>query len=119
MYKKSERVLYMVAETTMSKIGREVFGKGEADYCPKYRMEVRTPNGTVRFFALRAKSKELARLEAVKMVQEMVEAYQDERIIWRMANDSSWSFGSATQEVAPLTFKDKVKKFLDAFFEIE
>ena len=108
----------MVAETTMSKVGREVFGKGEPDYCTTYRMEVRAPDGTVRFFGLRAATKEQARLEGVKLVSGMIETFKDERIAWRMANDSNWSFGSNAQS-SSLTIKDKVKKILNAFFEIE
>lgn len=108
----------MVAETTLEKVGREVFGLSEPDYCTTYRVEVRCPDGTVRFYGLRAATKDQARIEGIKLIGSMVDTYQDDRIVWRMANDSNWSFGTKTQSSSS-TIKDKFKKILNAFFEID
>lgn len=103
-------------ETKMEKVYREVFGGTIDSDCRNFRMEMRSPDGKIRYYSLKASDKNVARKEAVALVHHIVKQFQDERIIWRMAGDKNWSIGSATSHAAkPSMFK----RFVDYFFLIE
>lgn len=80
-----------------------------------YRMEVRTPDGKRRFYSLKARSKGMARLEAVEIVSEMVDRYNDERIMWKMVGDQNWTFGTDSHELR-IARKSTFDKFCYYFF---
>lgn len=84
--------------------------KVEAVNCRYFRMEVRTPDGARRFYSLKADTKGTARLEAVEIVREMVQSFDDERIMWRMVGDKNWTFGTNSHEarVASKSLYDKI-----------
>lgn len=85
-------------ESLMEKVWREVFMEnGDAD-CRNYRIEVRTPNGQIRYYAMKESNKAKARMEAEKLISQMVLQFNDERILWRMANDRNWSIASSANQ---------------------
>lgn len=58
-----------------------------------YRLEVRTPDGTKRFYSIKASSRGKAREEAKSIIHDMVVSFNDERIMWKMVGDTHWTFG--------------------------
>lgn len=108
--------------SVMNRVFQEVFGPSEIEDCRTYRVEVRLPDGKNRFYALRAESKENARQEAVSIVESMVQDFEDERVIWRLAGDNNWTFGGYRQyENTTKISKPKMtmKRILNYFFELE
>lgn len=102
-----------IAEAKVDRINHEVFGGTEN--CRYFRMEVRTPDSKRRFYSLKADSKGAARVEANELVRDMIEAFRDERIMWRMVGDRNWNFGSAVNESKKSIFH----RALNYFFDLE
>jgi hypothetical protein len=101
------------AESKVDRITNEIFGGTE--YCRYFRMEVRTPDGKPRFYSLNSSSKEAARMEASQLVIELMKAYQDERVMWKMVGDNNWILGSTIKTQRKSIFQ----KTLDYFFGLE
>ena len=58
-----------------------------------YRIEVRTPDGTKRFYSIKASSRGKARDEANAIIHDMMVSFNDDRIMWKMVGDLHWTFG--------------------------
>lgn len=103
-------------ETTMERVFNEVFSQEKKLDCRTYRIEVRTPDGAIRFYGLKASDKSVARQEAVTVVQQLVTSFKDERILWRMAGDKDWSLnGAAVHTNKPSLFK----RIMNYFFVMD
>lgn len=102
--------------TLLEKVYHDVFGERTAEDCRYYRAELRTPDGKIRFYSLKSSSKKDARKEAQKLFHQMTQVYNDERIIWRMAGDKQWSFGSASSKSAKPSLWNR---FVTYFFVLE
>ena len=101
-------------ETIMERVFNEVFSQEKKLDCRTYRIEVRTPDGAIRFYGLKAIDKTVARKEAIAVVQELVTSFQDERILWRMAGDKDWSLnGAASNTKKPSLFARAMNYFFD------
>ncbi|EAR66197.1 MULTISPECIES: DUF6018 family natural product bioysynthesis protein [Bacillus] len=98
----------------MAKVLAELFNEGlllgDSANCRYYRMEIRTPDGKKRIYSLKENSKSAARFEAQSIVEEMINSFEDERIMWKMTGDKHWNFGAAK------TRKSISKKLLHYFF---
>lgn len=106
-------------ETVMERVFKEVFSQEKKLDCRTYRIEVRTPDGAIRFYGLKAIDKSVARKEAIAVVQELVTSFQDERILWRMAGEKGWSLnGAASNSKKPSLFA-RAKSAMNYFFELE
>lgn len=113
MTKSNGGAVSVLQETTMERVRREVFGEITIPDCRTYRIEMRSPDGNIRYYSFRTSDKSVAREEAVLLVKQMVEQFQDERVIWRMAGDKNWSIGSST----PVHKKPSIlKRFVEYFF---
>ncbi|MDX1807509.1 MAG: DUF6018 family natural product bioysynthesis protein [Paenisporosarcina sp.] len=113
---KAIRSAFAQQESVMEKVRREVFM--DESNCRNFRMEVRTPDGKVRFYAMKELNKIKARLEAEKFIDSLVEHFNDERILWRMAGDRDWSFVSAATTSTVSTKSSKSTKSLaQRFFD--
>lgn len=98
-------------ETTMERVFNVVFSQEKKLDCRTYRMEVRTPDGAIRFYGLKASDKSVARKEAVAVVQGLVTSFQDERILWRMAGDKDWSLNGAAVHTKKPSLLAKVMNY--------
>ena len=106
----------VVQPTRLEKVYHEVFGEREVEDCRYYRAELRTPDGKIRHYSLKSSTKKEARKEAQSLFHQMTQVYNDERLIWRMAGDNQWSFGSAqTKSTKPSVWN----RFVDYFFALE
>lgn len=102
--------------TSLSDVAKNVISFVNSKDCKKqtYRMEVRTPDGKCLHYGVRATNSNSARIEANQMLASMSNAFQDERIVWRMAGDRDWSFIGAVK-----TKKSLWHKLVDYFFVID
>lgn len=92
------------------------FNQTVGEDCRQFRVEIRTPDRKIRFYSLRSNKKGLARLEANELVRDMIEVFQDERIMWRMTGDKNWSFGSVAVKNPN---KSMLSRVLNYFFDLE
>ena len=100
--------------TIMERVFNDVFSQEKKLDCRTYRIEVRTPDGAIRFYGLKAIDKSVARKEAIAVVQELVTSFQDERILWRMAGEKGWSLnGSTSHTKKPSLFARAMNYFFD------
>ncbi|WP_282155741.1 DUF6018 family natural product bioysynthesis protein [Cytobacillus gottheilii] len=102
-------------------VTNQVFGGNllsSKENCRYFRIEVRTANGGRRFYALKARKESEARLEAVKLITDMVNTFQDEKIAWRMAGDKNWTFGTHSFE-ARIAKKSWFNRFAYYFFALD
>lgn len=116
-------------ETTMERVYREVFAS-ESDYrkvtvkeptsepdCRTFRVEIRTPDGAIRYYGLKSSDKSIARKEALSVIQSLVSSFSDDRILWRMAGDRNWYLNGST---APTNKKDSFfKRAMNYFFDLD
>lgn len=116
MTKSAIKAIAQQETTIMERVFNEVFLQDKKLDCRTYRIEVRTPDGAIRFYGLKASNKSVAREEAVTVVQQMVTSFNDERILWRMAGDKDWSLNGATvQSKKPSLFA----RVMDYFFVMD
>lgn len=101
-------------ETVLERVYYEVFAKEKKLDCRTYRIEVRTPDGAIRYYGLKTSDKSLARKEALEVVHQIVTSFKDERILWRMAGDKDWYLnGSAIATKKQSLFKRAMNYFFD------
>ncbi len=89
--------------TIMERIYKDVFNQ-ESKYDCTYRVEVRTSDGAIRFYGLRANDKIAARHEAASIIQQL-NSSKDDRILWRMAGENKWNLNAFASEKKPSFFK--------------
>lgn len=81
-----------------------------------FHVEICFPDGTKMKYQVDATDVEDAREQAKNLVHNMVEAYMDKRIAWRIQGDRKWSFCSArmVQRSKPI-----IERIKDYFFPYE
>ncbi len=98
--------------TLMERIYKDVFNQ-EPKYDCTYRVEVRTSDGAIRFYGLRAIDKSYARQEAASIIQHLLNSSPGERILWRMAGENKWNLNTLASEKKPSLFKRTMNYFFD------
>lgn len=79
-----------------------------------FRIEVKTSDARSLHYPIRSDNKLEARAQASKLVEDMAFAFQDERIIWRLAGDQNWTFQGAVKEK-----KGLLRKIAEYFFILD